>query len=79
MKALINRIIFAVAFRWWLFRTMLPHLLGRLYVFRNSPNWFIKEVIMTAPSTPEELNQLDDDLIRYLREAAAEYRLRFPA
>lgn len=79
MKTFINRIIFAIAFRWWLFRTMLLHLLGRLFVFRDAPTWFVKEVILTAPNTPEELNQLDDDLIRYLREAVAEYKLRFPA
>ena len=34
---------------------------------------------MAAPSTPEELNQLDVGMIRYLREAVAEYKLRFPA
>ena len=79
MKAFINRIIFAVAFRRWLFRTMLPHLLGRLYVFRDAPNWFIKEVILAAPSTREELDKLDDDFVQYLREAIAEYKLRFPA
>lgn len=79
MKTFINRLIFGVVFCWWLYRTMLPHLRGRLYVFRNAPDWFIKEVILAAPDSREELNQLDDDLTRYLREAIAEYRLRFPA
>jgi len=53
--------------------------MGRLYVFRDAPDWFIKEVILAAPVSREELNQLDDDLIRYLREAITEYKLRFPA
>lgn len=79
MKAFINRLIFGVVFRWWLYRTMLPHLRGRLYVFRDAPNWFIEEVILAAPDSLEELNQLDDDLIRYLSEAIAEHKLRFPA
>lgn len=79
MKAFVNRLIFVVVFRWWLFRTMLPHLRGRLYVFRDAPDWFIKEVTLAASASHEELSQLDDELIRYLREAIAEYKLRFPA
>lgn len=79
MKAFINRLIFGVVFRWWLYRTILPHLRGRLYVFRDAPNWFIKEVILAAPASREELSQLDDRTIRYIREAIAEYKLRFPA
>lgn len=79
MKTFINRVIFGVVFRWWLYRTMLSHLRGRLYVFRDAPDWFIKEIILTAPADREGLNQLDDGLIRYLREAIAEYKLRFPA
>ena len=79
MKTFVNRLIFGVVFRWWLFRTMLPHLMGRLYVFRNAPDWFIKEVILDEPVSREELSQLDDELTSYLREAIAEYKLRFPA
>lgn len=79
MKAFVNRLIFGVVFRWWLFRTMLPHLMGRLYVFRDAPDWFIKEVILAAPVSREELGELDHELVLYLLEAIAEYKLRFPA
>ena len=79
MKAFVNRLIFGVVFRWWLFRTMLPHLMGRLYVFRNAPDGFIKEVVLAAPASREELVKLDHEFVQYLREAIAEYKLRFPA
>lgn len=79
MKAFVNRLIFGVVFRWWLYRTVLPHLRGRLYVFRDAPDWFINEVIRAVPASREELSQLDDELILYLREAIAEHKLRFPA
>ena len=79
MKDLINRFIYWSAFVWWTWRTMWPHVMGRLYVFRDAPDWFIKDVIMAAPSSREELAELDDDLAQYLREAIAEYKLRFPA
>ena len=79
MKAFVNRCIYWVAFTWWTYRTMWPHVSGRMFVFRDAPSWFIKEVILAAPSTREEMAKLDDDLVQYLREAIAEYRLRFPA
>ena len=79
MKTFIDRLIFGVVFRWWLYRTMLPHLRGRLYVFRDAPDWFVKEIILATPASHEKLSELDDRTIRYLHEAIAEYKLRFPA
>ena len=56
-----------------IFKTLWLHLMGRLYVFRDVPDWFLVKV---AALRGEVSEQTDDDTRSYIAAANAELRLR---
>lgn len=61
-----------ILFRWYMFTTALKSAMGRLYVFRDKPDWFVNYVCDLATLG----DAFEPDTRRYFQQALAEQRTR---
>lgn len=74
----IAALLFAVrrpAFMWHSVVTMFRHGLGRWFVFRDRPDWFVEEVAGLLESIGED-EKPSKDVVAYVHEARAEFDAR---
>lgn len=64
---------------YWLCRTAAPYVMGRVYVFRAAPDWFVNEVAAAPDGVKSWSGYNKDDVDRaksFVREAQFEQQLR---